>query len=66
MYSRRQSEWRCRLLRRLQSIRDKMLLIYKATLARNERLPKIESIISNLQQELSDTQALPEAGIIKW
>lgn len=56
--SRRQSEWR---RRRLQSKQNKMLRIYIATQVRNERLPKIESMISNLQQELSDIQALRAA-----
>ncbi|KAL9555373.1 hypothetical protein PS6_002914 [Mucor atramentarius] len=41
-----------------------MLRIYKVTQVRNERLPKIESMIGNLQQELPDIQAL-RAGI-KW
>ncbi|EPB90722.1 hypothetical protein HMPREF1544_02467 [Mucor circinelloides 1006PhL] len=56
--SRRQSEWR---RRRLQSKQNKMLRIYIATQVRNERLPKVESMISNLQQELSDIQALRAA-----
>ncbi|KAL7319166.1 hypothetical protein PS15m_002336 [Mucor circinelloides] len=63
---RRQSEWGRRLLRHLQSKRNKMLRIYKVTQVRNDRLPKIESMIGNLQQqELSDIQALLRAGI-KW
>lgn len=62
--SRRQSEWRRRLLRCLQSKRNKLLRIYKETRLRNDRLPKIESMIGNLQQELVDLQALRSG--IKW
>jgi len=62
--SRRQSEWRRRLLRRLQSKRNKLLRLYKTTQVRNDRLPKIESMIGNLQQELADIQALRSG--IKW
>ncbi|KAG1078402.1 hypothetical protein G6F42_024282 [Rhizopus arrhizus] len=62
--NRRQAEWRPRLLRRLQSKRNKLLRIYKETRVRNERLPKIEAMIGNLQQDLVDLQALRSG--ISW
>jgi len=62
--SRRQSEWRRRLLRRLQRKRNKLLRNYKENRLRNDRLPKIESIICKLQRELVDLQALRSG--IKW
>ncbi|KAK4516494.1 60S acidic ribosomal protein P2 [Mucor velutinosus] len=62
--SRRQAEWRRRLLCRLQSKRNKYLRLYKTTQIRNDRLPQIEAMIGHLQQELTDIQALRSG--IKW
>jgi hypothetical protein len=56
--SRRKSEWRKRLLLRLQRKRNKMLRDSHFTSIVNFRLPVIEQLISNLQQETASVSRL--------
>lgn len=63
--SRSKAEWRHRQLKRLQRKRNKLIRQYHLhDTALNQRLPVVEKLIGDLQQEVADIQAL-RAGI-RW